>query len=153
MERENFISKDIMHVMAYFKSKLNLPLSVIQIQSAYLIHQRKKRKKKKKMSSFILDFIWEYLSREPVKGRISIQYSLLIGSEHKLSYMEHWERDLNTQWDLLEWQDIANNVLTISINTALLNPVTKCYYDGNTINVSQTFIDWNLGVTLTVYTQ
>lgn len=34
--------------------------------------------------------------------------------------MEHWERDFNITWKLQEWQDIANNLSTISNNTALL---------------------------------
>lgn len=43
--------------------------------------------------------------------------------DNKLSYMEHWERDPYIQWYLTDLQDIANNLSTISINTALFEAI------------------------------
>ena len=34
--------------------------------------------------------------------------------------MDHWERDLNLTFDLIEWQDIAYQLSKISINTTLI---------------------------------
>lgn len=55
-----------------------------------------------------------------MKGPISIVCSQLMDSDHKLSYMEHREKDLNISWELSEWQDKANNLSETSISTALM---------------------------------
>lgn len=59
-------------------------------------------------------------TKDSALGCISILNNLLVVLNHKLPYMKQWESDLNITLGLSEWQDIANNLSKISINT--LNP-------------------------------
>lgn len=53
------------------------------------------------------------------RGRVSAVYATLTDKTTKLHYMTQWERDLNTIFELSDWQDIAYAFSKVSINTLI----------------------------------
>lgn len=63
------------------------------------------------------------------QGQVSMMCATLTDPTTKLPYMNQWEWDLNTTFEISDWQDIAYILSKVSFNTTL-KQTTKHSYIG-----------------------